>query len=126
MNTEVKRGDPFTFNRWVKATTLGWLIGFVLVVVLAIAWDQIGGRAQFMVGVGMGAGVGFMQARVLGECIESAGRWIWATTLGMGLPFVLWILVRPWVSRLSSRSRSVWWRAVCWSECCKASCCGFA
>ena len=42
-----------------------------------------------MVGVGMGAGVGFMQARVVGEWAKPARRWIWATTVGMGLPFLL-------------------------------------
>jgi hypothetical protein len=92
MSNEAKAGSPLTFNRWVKATTLGWLLGFGLVVILAIAWDQVGGSAQFMVGVGMGAGVGFMQARVLGEWVEPTRRWIWVTTIGMGLPFLLWDL----------------------------------
>ncbi len=92
MSNEAKAGNPLTFNRWVEATTLGWLLGFGLVVILAIAWDQVGGSAQFMVGVGMGAGVGFMQARVLGEWVEPTRRWIWATTIGMGLPFLLWDL----------------------------------
>lgn len=92
MNTRSGQGGPPALNRWVRATTLGWLLGLVLTVVLAIAWDQIGGGAQFMVGIGMGAGVGFAQARVLGEWGQPAGRWFWATTVGMGLPFVMWDL----------------------------------
>ncbi|MCJ7714533.1 hypothetical protein MUO66_08780, partial [Candidatus Bathyarchaeota archaeon] len=51
--------------RWVGANIIGWLIGFVLVIVLAQAWELIGGGAQFMVGVGMGAGVGVLQSRVI-------------------------------------------------------------
>ena len=50
--------DPSSHTRlfrWVRATVLGWLLGFVLVLVLALAWDMIGGGAQFMVGVGMGS-----------------------------------------------------------------------
>ena len=43
-----------------------------------------------MVGVGMGAGVGFMQARVVGEWVETTRRWIMETTIGMGLPFLIW------------------------------------
>ena len=70
MSTEAMSSEPTAFHRWVRATTLGWLLGFVLVVVLSIAWDQIGGGAQFIVGVGMGAGVGIMQARVVGEWVN--------------------------------------------------------
>jgi len=92
MSTEATPSESTAFHRWVKATTLGWLLGFVLVVVFSIASDQIGGGAQFIVGVGMGGGVGFMQARVVGEWVEPTRRWIWATTIGMGLPFLLWDL----------------------------------
>ncbi len=92
MSVEAMPDAPATFERWIKATTLGWLIGFVLVVVLAIVWDQIGGGAQFMVGIGMGAGVGLMQSRVVREWVAPTRRWIWATTIGMGLPFLLWDL----------------------------------
>ncbi len=90
MSPEAKPSEPSIFGRWVKATTIGWLFGFVLVVVLSLAWDLVGGGAQFPVGVGMGAGVGVVQARVIGEWLDPTRRWIWATTVGMGLPFVLW------------------------------------
>ena len=92
MSTETIQVDPSVFGRWVRATTVGWLLGFVLVVVLAIAWDMIGGGAQFMVGVGMGAGVGYTQARVVGEWVDSTRRWCWASIIGMGIPFLLWDL----------------------------------
>ncbi|CAN5240635.1 hypothetical protein BH23GEM2_BH23GEM2_19160 [soil metagenome] len=42
MNSGASPGDPIAFNRWVKATTLGWLMGLVPVIVLAVAWDQNG------------------------------------------------------------------------------------
>jgi len=85
----IPRGSNI-LNRWIKATTLGWLLGLVLVVVLAMAWDQIAGGAQFMVGVGMGVGVGLMQAHVVEEWVSRTHRWILATTVGMGLPFLCW------------------------------------
>lgn len=78
--------------RWVRATALGWLLGFVLVLVLALAWDMIGGGAQFMVGVGMGAGIGFMQSRAIGDRVKPARQWLWTSTIGVGSPFVLWDL----------------------------------
>lgn len=92
MSGEVGLRGSDVFSRWLKATTLGWLLGFVLVVILAIAWDQVGGGAQFMVGIGMGAGVGFTQARIVEEWMGRPSRWIWSTTVGMGLPFLLWDL----------------------------------
>ena len=78
------------FRRWVRATTLGWLIGFVLVVVLATIWDMMGGGAQFMVGVGMGCGVGYMQARVIRNWSGRTQPWLWSSIVGMGAPFLFW------------------------------------
>ena len=76
--------------RWIRATSLGWLLGFGLVIVLAMAWNMVGGGAQFMVGVGMGTGVGYMQSRVIGEWVDSGRAWMWASIIGMGAPFVMW------------------------------------
>ena len=83
---------PKLLARWVRATTLGWLLGFLLVILLAMAWDLVGGTAQFMVGAGMGAGVGLLQARVVGPRVPSRRAWVVASTVGMGVPFVLWDL----------------------------------
>lgn len=80
------------YAHWVRNTTIGWLLGFVLVVVLAVAWDMIGGGAQFVVGVGMGTGVGYLQARVVREWGGSTVRWSGTSIVGMGLPFLLWDL----------------------------------
>jgi len=76
--------------RWLWATSLGWLLGFVVLVVLAFAWSPFGDEAQFMVGVGMGFGVGFVQSRVLKKLITSPWRWCASSTLGMGSLFVLY------------------------------------
>ncbi len=94
MSTEAMPSGPPSLRRWVTATTLGWLLGFVLLVALAIAFEQVSGgaTAQFMIGVGMGAGVGVMQARALRAWLESTWTWILATTVSMGLPFILWDL----------------------------------
>lgn len=87
MNTEPKSSLS---RSWIRATTLGWLIGFVLVVVLAMLWDMIGGGAQFMVGVGMGSGVGYMQGRVARAWTRRIQPWLWTSIIGMGVPFVFW------------------------------------
>ena len=90
MNAEIKHPKRSLSRSWLLATTLGWLIGLVLVVVLAMIWDLIGGGAQFMVGVGIGAGVGYMQARVARTWTDRTQPWLWTTVIGMGAPFVCW------------------------------------
>lgn len=66
------------------------MLGFALIIALALAWDALGWMAQFMVGVGMAAGVGYMQGRELRPWIAGRWRWLWASVLGMGAPFVAW------------------------------------
>lgn len=73
---------------WLVTTTLGWLLGFVLVIVLAMIWGALWSETQFMVGVGMGAGVGWMQGRVLRPWLPAL-PWFVVSTLGMGLPFLV-------------------------------------
>jgi len=75
-------------GRWVWVTSLGWFAGFVLIVALAMLWDLVGGGAEFMVGVGMGAGVGLVQGFFLRRWIGSPVRWTVATTTGVGILFV--------------------------------------
>ena len=79
-------------RRWLLGNALGWLLGVVLVVILALAFETIGTSNQSIVGLGMGAGVGLMQAWALGEHIEDRARWVWASALGMLVPFVGWDL----------------------------------
>jgi len=135
-NEERPLGKRFS-RRWVGANVVGWLLGFVLVVVLAEAWEFIGGGAQFMVGAGMGAGVGVLQGRVIGPWVTSSRQWFLASTIGMGAPFLLWDVgvglgmnwpLSLWVCVLSGsmlvgllqqrlfrpyRPRVRWWVAAC-------------
>lgn len=80
------------FRRWVRATSAGWLLGLAILIVLAVLGDMLSGlapaNAQYMVGVGIGAGVGYMQGRVLSPWLERPNRWILASTVGMGALFV--------------------------------------
>lgn len=84
--------QPKLLARWVRATTLGWLLGVLLVILLAMAWNLVAGDAQFMIGVGMGAGVGLLQVRVVGPRVPSKRAWVVASTFGLGGPFALWDL----------------------------------
>lgn len=76
---------------WVRATTLGWLLGFPLVIVLALAGEAIGaGGIQSLVGAAMGLGVGMLQGRALRPALGSALPWIIATTAALACPFIVY------------------------------------
>lgn len=77
-------------GRWVLACTLGWLLGFVLVVGLALMLELVGASLQVIVGLGMGVGVGLAQARVLGEHVSSRACWVGSSAVGLTLPFLAW------------------------------------
>jgi hypothetical protein len=54
--------------------------------------------AQFLVGAGMGLGVGWMQGRVLRATLGGAARWTLATTLALAIPFAFFDVakLREW------------------------------
>lgn len=82
-------------GRWIRATWLGWLLGIPLVVIFALIGEALGiGGSQGLVGLGMGAGVGLMQRRVLVPVIERSWSWFVATAIGLGIPFVGYDLLR--------------------------------
>lgn len=91
MSAEMQQEKRPFIIRWILASFLGWLLGLIFTIVLAVSLETLtGGGAQFMVGLGIGAGVGYMQGRVLKEQLANMMSWDWASTIGMGLPFILW------------------------------------
>lgn len=82
----------------MRASGLGWLVGIALVIALALVAETMGiGGVQTVVGLGMGAGVAVLQARVLRDRIAPR-TWIAVTTLGLALPFLVADLLAsgPW------------------------------
>ena len=74
---------------WIRITFLGWLLGIVLVVALALAGEAVGVRgSQIAVGLGMGLGVGIAQERALGPLLGGAHAWRWASAGGLAVPFL--------------------------------------
>ncbi|RMG26798.1 MAG: hypothetical protein D6724_01060, partial [Armatimonadetes bacterium] len=90
MSVDHSQADREFFTRWVRATFAGWLLGFVFVVLAAVGGDLIGigdRESQFIVGIAMGAGVGYAQGRVMRQWLGATWRWAWASAIGMGVPF---------------------------------------
>jgi len=80
---------PWSVETWIQATTVGWFLGLLLLFGLILLWSPFGNDAQFMVGIGLGAGVGYMQSRLMRGWIRGAHRWTLASTLGQGSLFVV-------------------------------------
>lgn len=78
-----------TAGRWVRATWGGWLLGVPFIIVFALAGELVGiGGAQWLVGAGMGAGLGLVQARALRGTIERPSAWFSSCVVGLSLPFL--------------------------------------
>lgn len=94
MNTNVNQTDQHFYFRWVRITFAGWLFGFVLIIIGSIIGDLLdAGGSQFIVGIAMGAGVGYTQGRALNRWMVSKWQWMWASTIGLAVPFVVTDLV---------------------------------
>jgi len=96
MSSEAGESTSRLFARWVVATSWGWLLGFVFLMVGAIAADVLMGleRAQFFLGLGMGTGIGYAQVRVTRPFLRISSAWGWASVVGMGAPFVVSDVIR--------------------------------
>jgi hypothetical protein len=76
--------------KWIKTTFFGWFLGIILILVLSSLFDAIGIEGfQFFLGIGIGAGVGFMQGRLLRTTAFVNKPWLWTSIIGMGLPFMI-------------------------------------
>jgi hypothetical protein len=76
--------------RWTRATWLGWLLGIPIIAALALVGEAVGvGGAQFIVGAGMGAGIGWMQGRLVRRVLPKWGPWFWASVVGLAAPFLV-------------------------------------
>lgn len=82
--------SPQCFGQWTRLTWAGWVLGVPCIIALALMGEAIGiGGAQFLVGTGMGAGVGFMQGRALKNVLQAFAPWFWSCMAGLGAPFLV-------------------------------------
>jgi len=85
----------FTIGRWTRATFRGWLLGVVFIIAFSSLLDSIGIEgAQFYLGLA-GAGVGFTQWLLLKKFTTISRKWIWFSTTGMSIPFIVLDIVAP-------------------------------
>jgi hypothetical protein len=77
---------PITF-RWVLATTLGLLAGFILAIFLSLSTEPESG--DWWLGLVLGFFVGLVQSPILRRQSLHAILWILANTLGWGIGFAV-------------------------------------
>lgn len=83
--------DRTIFLQWVRATWIGWVLGIPAIIVLALIGEGVGiGGSQVLVGAGMGAGLGFMQGRVMRALLQKFAPWFWSCAVGLAVPFLAW------------------------------------
>ncbi len=85
-----KSTQPFSVKQWMLFTSLGWILGVVLILLLAELSEAFAVTIDFPLGVGLGLGIGFMQWLVLRKYVETSFKWIGLTVLGLSFPFVLY------------------------------------
>lgn len=90
MSDEESGTLAITATSWVRATTIGWFVGLLFMIALVIIGEAAGAPSQSVVGIGVGGGLGYWQRYLLRGVIERPWRWVLATVVGMGAPFVLW------------------------------------
>lgn len=103
MGSDHRQEDRQFFTRWVRGTLVGWLLGLLIIIVAGIGGDLIGmgdADSQVIIGLGMGAGVGYAQGRVVKRWLGAARNWVWTSAIGIGVPFVVFDFVGAIWSRL--------------------------
>lgn len=81
-------------TRWMFVTFTGWLLGVPFIVVLAALGDLIHLGGESAVGIGMGLSVGCMQWLFGRKQFGATTEWMWASAIGLGVPFVIWDILR--------------------------------
>jgi hypothetical protein len=90
---EPRSRRPVPFGRWILATSLGWVLGIPVILLVSAGAEAVGLPAQFAIGLGMGATVGFLQWRQARRSFGASSAWFWASAVGMTCPFALCDLV---------------------------------
>jgi hypothetical protein len=85
MSSEHIQTDRRFFTRWVRVTFLGYLLGFVFILLGGIVGDLLGlPGSDVIIGIGMGLGIGYAQGRVAREWLGAIRPWVWTTVIGLG------------------------------------------
>lgn len=83
---------PLTLTSWVLYTSIGWITGIALYILLTRVSEQLGLQlhdGQTLIGIGLSAGVGLFQWMLIRKQSENGFKWFWSLFVGMSLPFIM-------------------------------------
>ena len=89
------------FVLWVVANSIGWVLGVIVVILLASLQEVVHFGNAVYVGAGMGFTVGLAQWLIARKWFGATSRWMWASTIGITTPFLFVDLVRMDLSPLA-------------------------
>ena len=95
---------PLSELTWIWFTTAGWFTGLAFTLLIGLPLEALGIGNQSMIGIGMGAGVGLLQARLLRRYGISGKTWFWTSFVGMSIPYILYDLL---ATKIIMRSEEV-------------------
>ncbi len=95
MNSEIKQVGKKFLGQWILATSIGWPVGMFLAFLLSYAVVNLfyPKETNLIVGLCLGAGVGYSQWHIINKYFKISAWWIWASAIGIGLPFVVDVLL---------------------------------
>jgi len=95
MEQQVRDGRWGLFGRWFLGTLIGWLVGALIAIGLSYAVVGLffADETNLIVGLVMGAIVGLAQLIAVRGALPLTGRWVWGAAAGLGIPFVVGVVV---------------------------------
>ena len=105
LNPKRDQGGRRFITHWVSVTFGGYLLGFALTMLGLIAGDLFGLPTVFqsVIGLGMGAGVGFAQRRLAKQALGAAKHWVWTTAVGLWAGFLVFDIIEVAGGELPNR-----------------------
>jgi len=90
MNLKFTKTEKKFLGRLVLATGIAWPVGIILAIVLsyAVVNQFYPKETNLIVGICLGAVVGYSQWLIMKKYFKISTWWIWASTIGIGIPFV--------------------------------------
>jgi len=95
MDSQAQGAGLVFWGRWLIATTIGWIVGTIAAIVLSYLVVNLvyPKTTNLIVGLCMGAAIGVSQKMAVRRWIKLAGGWVWGAMVGLGIPFVVTVLV---------------------------------
>lgn len=77
-----------SISTWILFSSLGWIIGFILAVLLADPLEKF--KLEWVgIGFAISGGIGLMQWIVLYKYARMDSKWLWLSIAGMGVSFLI-------------------------------------